>query len=581
MPKISSYPLITTVTDQDLFVISDSSNNDATKSLELETLKTYINEGEGAPGVTSLSVGLDYVTNESTVHLSASQGNVTIYGQTSFLTGDGTFGGSLGTGVNLDLKRYLSNGSGLTNYPTSTIRLAQGNNFQITTAKVSNIDQITFSVVGDTITSLTTTGTSGAATFEDGVLNIPQYSGGGGGGDTYDLNAGTKSGSSVPLNLTSGSGADDSVVNLTEGSNITLTQTSATEITIDSVSATGSQLYKITLTGNTLVNAFNGNLSDNIPLVSVPAGKIGIVENAVFIIKAGSTGTTSYNANNTLHVLPKGATSVWGPRLLTSALNATNDYVLFDADSGSGTDISQYGGVGADIVLGPPSGGGPVDITQGDRDVDISIVYRILDYFNNAPGEITIGSLIWKDANSTIVASSSGTIPIATSAADMVNAANNSTPMAAYWNFDSNNSDRGLFYNQPAAASITPPSGFRLATQSDWNNLANELDNISGVTNDVTAGGGGITAYWNANIKSNSNYGQSGFNALGAGASYVDVNNNTVSFTNEGDGTWWHAERASGTTNTTAAFQGQSNFINYVGTAGTNWAYTIRFCKDA
>jgi hypothetical protein len=61
-------------------------------------------------------------------------------------------------------------------------------------------------------------------------------------GDTYDLNAGTKSGTSVPLNLTSGSSTDNSVVNLTEGTGITLTQTSATEITIAGVTqgVTGS-----------------------------------------------------------------------------------------------------------------------------------------------------------------------------------------------------------------------------------------------------------------------------------------------------------------------------------------------------
>lgn len=61
-------------------------------------------------------------------------------------------------------------------------------------------------------------------------------------GDTYDLNAGAKSGTSVPLNLTSGSGSDNSVVNLTEGTGITLTQTSATEITIAGVAqgVTGS-----------------------------------------------------------------------------------------------------------------------------------------------------------------------------------------------------------------------------------------------------------------------------------------------------------------------------------------------------
>ncbi len=54
-----------------------------------------------------------------------------------------------------------------------------------------------------------------------------------GGGDTYTLTAGTKSGTSVPLNLDAAAGVD-STVNLTEGTGITLTQTSATEITIDS-----------------------------------------------------------------------------------------------------------------------------------------------------------------------------------------------------------------------------------------------------------------------------------------------------------------------------------------------------------
>ena len=50
-------------------------------------------------------------------------------------------------------------------------------------------------------------------------------------GDTYTLSAGAKSGTSVPLNLDAAAGAD-SVVNLTEGTGITLTRTSATEVTI-------------------------------------------------------------------------------------------------------------------------------------------------------------------------------------------------------------------------------------------------------------------------------------------------------------------------------------------------------------
>ena len=52
--------------------------------------------------------------------------------------------------------------------------------------------------------------------------------------DTYDLSAGTKVGINVPLNLTSGSGSDNSLVTLTEGSGVTLTRNSATQITIAS-----------------------------------------------------------------------------------------------------------------------------------------------------------------------------------------------------------------------------------------------------------------------------------------------------------------------------------------------------------
>jgi len=54
----------------------------------------------------------------------------------------------------------------------------------------------------------------------------------GGGGDTYTLEASAKAGSNVPLLLDAASGSD-STVNLTEGTNITLTRNSATQVTID------------------------------------------------------------------------------------------------------------------------------------------------------------------------------------------------------------------------------------------------------------------------------------------------------------------------------------------------------------
>ena len=42
MPKISSYPQIASVSNDDLFVVSDDSNNDATKSMTVEQLVDYV-----------------------------------------------------------------------------------------------------------------------------------------------------------------------------------------------------------------------------------------------------------------------------------------------------------------------------------------------------------------------------------------------------------------------------------------------------------------------------------------------------------------------------------------------------------
>lgn len=72
-------------------------------------------------------------------------------------------------------------------------------------------------------------------------------------GDTYTLQAGAKAGSSVPLQLDAATGAD-SAVNLTEGTGITLTQTSATEVTI--ASAAGVTMTKDQFTGNNATVAF-------------------------------------------------------------------------------------------------------------------------------------------------------------------------------------------------------------------------------------------------------------------------------------------------------------------------------------
>lgn len=45
MPKISSYPQIASVSNDDLFVVSDDANNDATKSMTVEQITTFIRQG--------------------------------------------------------------------------------------------------------------------------------------------------------------------------------------------------------------------------------------------------------------------------------------------------------------------------------------------------------------------------------------------------------------------------------------------------------------------------------------------------------------------------------------------------------
>jgi len=45
MPKISSYPQIASVSNDDLFVVSDDANNDATKSMTVEQITTFVRQG--------------------------------------------------------------------------------------------------------------------------------------------------------------------------------------------------------------------------------------------------------------------------------------------------------------------------------------------------------------------------------------------------------------------------------------------------------------------------------------------------------------------------------------------------------
>ena len=84
--------------------------------------------------------------------------------------------------------------------------------------------------------------------------------------DQYDLNA-TADGSNVDLNLTSTSGTDNSVVQFTAGTGITLTRTGAQEITF--ASAAGTTVVKDQFTGNNSTTVFTLSTSTSTDNVNI------------------------------------------------------------------------------------------------------------------------------------------------------------------------------------------------------------------------------------------------------------------------------------------------------------------------
>ena len=135
------------------------------------------------------------------------------------------------------------------------------------------------------------------------------------------------------------------------------------------------------------------------------------------------------------------------------------------------------------------------------------------------PGEVTVCDLVWTKTNSTITATTTGgNIPIVTNENDWITKCQNNEAAACYWQFDSNNSYRGLYYNVFATDVIQPPTGFRLPTQQDWQDLISCAASGSPDGNlDVTSLGNNYYGFWPSNVVSNSRFGTVDFNSIGAG----------------------------------------------------------------
>ncbi len=192
---------------------------------------------------------------------------------------------------------------------TDLITITAGNDISLTDDGAGNGFTIASTVVGDTYTIGTSTNGSSvdvnldAAAGADsnitltpatgisiaqaaGVVTITNTAP----GDTYSINAGTKVGSSVPINLDAATGSD-SVVSLTEGTGITLTQTSATEITIDG--SAGTTVIKDQFTGNNSTTAFT------LSVTPTAAANLNIFISGVYQNSVDSGGTANYSVAGT------------------------------------------------------------------------------------------------------------------------------------------------------------------------------------------------------------------------------------------------------------------------------------------
>jgi len=146
---------------------------------------------------------------------------------------------------------------------------SSASDFSVVPAQTAGGTVTTFSTVSTAYPGITTT-VSNPTTTPELTLGLGTNAGAGkyldGGtgdwvtlpaGDTYTLQAGAKTGTSVPLQLDAAAGLD-SAINLTEGTGITLTQNSATQITID---AAGGGLPTKTVNQTNIIDATTATIN--------------------------------------------------------------------------------------------------------------------------------------------------------------------------------------------------------------------------------------------------------------------------------------------------------------------------------
>jgi hypothetical protein len=164
------------------------------------------------------------------------------------------------------------------------------------------------------------------------------------------------------------------------------------------------------------------------------------------------------------------------------------------------------------------------------------------------PETVDICNLIWTTTNSIeteLIAG--GNIPIITTPEEMYLKFLQNQPAAAYWQYNENESSRGLYYNLYARSVVKPPSGFRLPTYNDYRLIAGFIPQSTcnpNQPNQNTHGAPLPNNFDPAKLTNTDFLGDSGFNAYGYGGALV-FSSNTTAWSSDGvAATFWTSQAA-------------------------------------
>jgi hypothetical protein len=306
----------------------------------------------------------------------------------------------------------------------------------------------------------------------------------------------------------------------------TITQEQANEIAANTIKTSfpGFGTTEGTaLEGNTVIPAAYTNADVDAHLNTTAAGDNEVLSwtgaDYAWVAQSGGGGGIGGSGVDTQMAIFDSTSTITSTQAL--AVNSSSQ-IIMDVLRGS----DSYADDTAALAGGVPYGG----LYRTDSIVKINLL-------GNPPGpdpeEVEICGLIWTTENSIeteLIAG--GNIPIVTTAAEMRLKYLQNAPAAAYWQYDENESSRGLYYNLYARSVVKPPSGFRLPTLSDYQYISAQACNPD--QPNQNRHGAPLPNGYDPGLLTNTDFlGDSGFNAYGYGGALV-LSSNTTSWQYDG-----------------------------------------------